>query len=510
MLLCNISRERKKHKNELNFSKRPTSLERDINNYYYALEEEKHMLKKRIISIILCALMFFAITTPAFANEVTIPLDNEFMDSHTYEGMNSLHERIVEPQALLPQVEYAEGFDDAMNTVIETFNLTSTTTRGRAAAYIVMAREPALLNGAVASNRFDDVPMNSWYFPAVSWAANRQWILGLAGTNRFNPNANVTRQEFAVMLVRTFNAPLNSGTQLDRFSDRNQIASWAVPYVRRAVQLGWIQGFPDGTFRPTNNITRQDAITMTNRTPGRNISDPTVRTITWNQNGGTNVVNWERAQGHAIGIVPTTTRASVNSSRWFNTTSITGGTQTTATTVMPNANTTYTLRWYDSMRHDTQWHHSTTLRMREPTWGPTIIHAGVRNGMNNWNSRNTPVSFAFNSTSNNMIFTANLGANAPWGVIDMAVSGRNVVQFDIFLNTSRLVASNTAVTNLTNSVASVMAHELGHAVGLRDNPIGIAHVGVGLITNSIMYINRNRNTLVVPTSFDVTSVNLLY
>jgi len=300
--------------------------------------------------------MFFVLAFPAFADEVDISFDYDFVDRQTYnenfadgsvggEGVDVLNELIVSPHDFLNQVECAEGFVDAMNGTIETFNLTSTTTRGRAAVYIVMAREFGLLTGgAFPSNRFDDVPMSSWYFPAVIWAANRQWILGLAGTNRFNPNVNVTRQEYAVMLVRTFSTPLNSGTQLDRFSDRNQIASWAVPYVRRAVQLGWIQGFPDGTFRPTNNITRQDAITMTNRTPGRNISDPTVRTITWNGNGGVAPGLWQRAQGHAIGPLPAPSRTNYTFTAWW-TESAGGGSYLTTSTPLPNNNVTYWARW---------------------------------------------------------------------------------------------------------------------------------------------------------------------
>jgi len=47
-----------------------------------------------------------------------------------------------------------------------------------------------------------------------------------------------------------------------------------------------------------------------------------------------------------------------------------------------------------------------------------------------------------------------------------------------------------------------MAHELGHVVGLRDNPTGG--------TSSLMNGNRNRNTITRPTTFDIQSVNMLY
>jgi len=302
--------------------------------------------------------MFSTLAFPAFAEEADIPFDYDFVDYQTDGeyfidtpinggGLYVLDDLLEAPQDFPTRDVQWEDFDGgATGYAIETFNLTSATTRGRAAAYIVMARDATLFNGAVASNRFSDVSMDRWEFPAITWAANRQWILGLAGTNRFNPDANVTRQEYAAMLVRAFSTPLHSGTQLDRFSDRAQIATWAVPYVRRAVERGWIQGFPDGTFRPLNNITRQDAITMTNRTSGRNISDPTIRTITWNGNGGTNPTQWQRIQGHAIGILPTASWTNHTFDGWFNTASLGGGTQTTATTITPNSNVTYWARWW--------------------------------------------------------------------------------------------------------------------------------------------------------------------
>jgi len=301
--------------------------------------------------------MFFAFAYPAFADEETTPIDCYFTDSQTDddilfdryigdEDINSLHGRIVDGCEFPIQLEYPEYFDNATTNVIEPFNLASTTTRGRAAAYIVMARNFNLLtSGSLPSNRFDDVPMSSWYFPAITQAANQRWVLGLAGTNRFNPIANVTRQEFAVMLVRAFSTPLHSGTQLNQFSDRDDIASWAVPYVRRAVERGWILGFPNGTFRPTNNITRQDAITMTNRAPGRDISDPTIRTVFWNQNSGSNVADWQRAQGHAIGPLPTTSWSGRRFEGWFTTSALSGGTQVRTTTIVPGNNLTYWARW---------------------------------------------------------------------------------------------------------------------------------------------------------------------
>ena len=54
-------------------------------------------------------------------------------------------------------------------------------------------------------------------------------------------------------------------------------------------------------------------------------------------------------------------------------------------------------------------------------------------------------------------------------------------------------------------VRSVFAHELGHTVGLADNP-----AGAGDANGSLMNHGRDRNVVLGPTSFDITSVNMLY
>jgi len=480
--------------------------------------------------------MFFVLAFPAFADEVDISFDYDFVDRQTYdenfvdgsvdgEGMDVLNELAVAPYDFLDQVEYTEGFDAAMNGTIETFNLTSTTTRGRAAVYIVMARNRMLLTeGLIPSNRFDDVHVNSWYFPAVAWAANQNWVLGLAGTNRFNPNTNVTRQEFAVMLVRVFSTPLHTGTQLDRFSDRNQIASWAVPYVRRAVERGWILGFPDGTFRPTNNITRQDAITMTNRTPGRDISDPVVQTIIWDQRGGTNVVNWQRAQGHALSALPTTTWSG-RTFRGWNTTCgryARGGAVAT-TTIVPTATAmavTYDARWHDPIprvngvnnhngrRHMLEWYRSSTVNLRLPTTDAVWLNA-INDAATSWRNSATPIDVRFTTNSNNRVLIrgANPDSQTTLGSFRRIVySGTTLSQFEIWIYTDTITAHANARQGYTvrNVAASVWAHEIGHAVGLSDNPTGTTNA------QSLMRTGRSRNNIRGPQPFDRQSVNWLY
>ena len=77
---------------------------------------------------------------------------------------------------------------------------------------------------------------------------------------KFNPNAPITRAEFAAIAAR-FDDKANT-TAVD-FSD---IAShWAKNEISAAANNGWINGYTDGTFRPNNKITRAEAMTLVNR-----------------------------------------------------------------------------------------------------------------------------------------------------------------------------------------------------------------------------------------------------
>ncbi|MCJ8011595.1 S-layer homology domain-containing protein [Paenibacillus sp. KQZ6P-2] len=82
----------------------------------------------------------------------------------------------------------------------------------------------------------------------------------------FRPNGNVTRAEFASMLVRGLH-PGEEGAPLT-FKDKDKIGAWAVKAVRQAVKLGIIHGYEDGTFRPNANITHAEMISMVIRASG--------------------------------------------------------------------------------------------------------------------------------------------------------------------------------------------------------------------------------------------------
>ena len=109
------------------------------------------------------------------------------------------------------------------------------------------------------TNSYSDVAAGAWYNHAVSTLSAMGIVKG-DSHGKFNPNAPITRAEFAAIAAR-FDDKADT-TAVD-FSD---IAShWAKDEISAAANNGWINGYTDGTFRPNNKITRAEAMTLVNR-----------------------------------------------------------------------------------------------------------------------------------------------------------------------------------------------------------------------------------------------------
>ena len=132
-----------------------------------------------------------------------------------------------------------------------------------------------------ADNEFSDVSDGQWHNKAISTMAKLGIVKGRRA-DRFDPDASITRAEFAAICAR-FNTRTveNSGS----FSDIS--GHWAENEIERAAAFGWISGYPDGTFRPDARITRAEAMTMINRVLCRmpqNESNLLDSMVTWPDN----------------------------------------------------------------------------------------------------------------------------------------------------------------------------------------------------------------------------------
>jgi uncharacterized repeat protein (TIGR02543 family) len=106
-------------------------------------------------------------------------------------------------------------------------------------------------------NPFTDVEGNRWSNRAISTLYNAGIISGYPdGT--FRPSAPITRAEFATIAAKFDNLDLGIPS---KFTD---IAGhWAERYITSAENKGWVQGYPDMTFKPEQDITRAEAMPLT-------------------------------------------------------------------------------------------------------------------------------------------------------------------------------------------------------------------------------------------------------
>ncbi len=132
-----------------------------------------------------------------------------------------------------------------------------------------------------ADNEFSDVSDGQWHNKAISTMAKLGIVKGRRA-DRFDPDASITRAEFAAICARFNTKPVeNSGS----FSDIS--GHWAENEIERAAAFGWISGYPDGTFHPDARITRAEAMTMINRVLCRmpqSESDLLDSMVTWPDN----------------------------------------------------------------------------------------------------------------------------------------------------------------------------------------------------------------------------------
>lgn len=133
-------------------------------------------------------------------------------------------------------------------------------------------------------NRYSDVKSTDWYNNAISTLSNMGIIDGYPD-GTFRPNAGITRAEFAKIAVSFFKDNVRE-TIGDRFSDIH--GKWYTEYVNLANELAIVNGYPDGTFRPDNKIIRAESMTIVNntlrRTPCKEGLLPVSVMITWPDN----------------------------------------------------------------------------------------------------------------------------------------------------------------------------------------------------------------------------------
>lgn len=130
-------------------------------------------------------------------------------------------------------------------------------TRAEFAALLVRA----LGLKANGPSSFTDVSADAWYAEAVA-AASQAGIVQGKDAATFAPNAKITREEMSALLVRAYEhkagSKLAAGAEA-QFADRSEAADWALAYIDAANAAGFIKGRNDNEFAPKAQLTRAES-----------------------------------------------------------------------------------------------------------------------------------------------------------------------------------------------------------------------------------------------------------
>ncbi|MEK3882629.1 S-layer homology domain-containing protein [Paenibacillus sp. PL2-23] len=105
-----------------------------------------------------------------------------------------------------------------------------------------------------------------WAEASIGEAGARGWVAGYSD-GTFRPSQPVTRAEFVAMLVRALDVPIPASPVLS-FRDKESIPDWATAYIAAAIEAKLIEGYSDGTFQPGRLISRAEMASLIVRAEG--------------------------------------------------------------------------------------------------------------------------------------------------------------------------------------------------------------------------------------------------
>ena len=137
------------------------------------------------------------------------------------------------------------------------------------------------------SSSYSDVARGDWYNTYVATLENAGVIVDTRTNGKFRPNDAITRAELASMIAQFAGLESASAAKFNDVGSRY----WAAEEIAIAAKMGWINGYPDGSFRPDRNVTRAELMAMVNRALGRtpkSAGDLLPGMKTWRDNANVN------------------------------------------------------------------------------------------------------------------------------------------------------------------------------------------------------------------------------
>ena len=119
----------------------------------------------------------------------------------------------------------------------------------------------------MSNGTFEDVKTDYWFYKEVETLYNIGIVDG-TDEHKFSPDEPVTRAEFAVMAARFANLDYKGGNIFDDVPNGH----WAYSYINAAANAGWVEGYPDGSFRPDEPISRAEVVRLVNGMINRSVT----------------------------------------------------------------------------------------------------------------------------------------------------------------------------------------------------------------------------------------------
>lgn len=119
----------------------------------------------------------------------------------------------------------------------------------------------------MSNGTFEDVKTDYWFYKEVETLYNIGIVDG-TDEHQFSPDAPVTRAEFAVMSARFADLDYQGGNIFDDVPNGH----WAYSYINAAANAGWVEGYPDGSFRPDEPISRAEVVRLVNGMINRSVT----------------------------------------------------------------------------------------------------------------------------------------------------------------------------------------------------------------------------------------------
>lgn len=194
--------------------------------------------------------------------EVAIPFTTSTAAEYMLTSQKILDFKDADEHWAKSDIYYLTGKDIISGVSDNQFSPDNDITRGEFVKLIAGAAGVDV--SAYTNSPFADVKSTDWYAPYVAWAEKNKVVNGIDAES-FAPNAKISREQMAVILIRLTNLvgyKLESNVTPNQFGDEASISSYAVEAVKFAQQAGIINGLPNNEFAPAKSATRAEAAKM--------------------------------------------------------------------------------------------------------------------------------------------------------------------------------------------------------------------------------------------------------